>query len=1026
MAALVWTVGAPAQTLDRGSIRGTVYDKTHAAVPKAKVTLSNASTGFKREDETDSSGGYNFAQVPAGTYTLMAEAANFAQVQVKNIEINIGASISLDVTLPVKAEGQSVEVISSAGAVDTTTSGVSQLVNERNVENLPLLTQDYRDLAQLSSTAQVVPGLRGGIRLGGQQSDYSNLVIDGTSNYDNFFGEFFGSLETKNFTIPIDSVQEFQIISNGFAPEFGRATGGLINVVTKSGTNGVHGTAHYYYRGNSTTALDHFGVPSSIDQRNEVGGTIGFPIRKDKQFLFFAADIQRQHGPIVTQFCTPGPGQAVCEQTLAATTGPLIGANPDPTTNSLLPECNGAPGTSVLSNCYGVQTLADLQGSNNQFQNLFTVLGKYDYQITPNHHFSTRIYGTRNHTSGFTGGRGQNEIQASFGNTEIFNNNGANGVAALNSVFGPRKTNEVRFMLSGETRPRHANGGGPEVQINDPSIGSGLNVDIGQRFFLPINGDDFKLQALDNFEYIFGKHDMKFGGDVDVFDIRKNIFAGWSKGNYVFDTLANFNAGAALGFIQGFGANGKDIFASNLASPAFQTGMSLYWQDKWQVTPKLTLTYGLRWDATINPKPQTGTPGASVYQGFGGSTKIVAPPQGVPNDKTQFGPRVGAAYQFGSSSHVTVLRAAWGFYYAQTPTIFLPTGGNERGATLFAFFCGGAFGGGQPSGGFPYLYPDGQFPVTTCASGAQSINYVDPKFRNPRVSNFTAGVEHQLTRDVTVKFNYVYAHSARLRTGGFSSGVWSRNFVGAGTDQFGRTILAGPLDTTLGSTNSLGSYGRGNYHEYAFNVTKRYSKNFQLFANYTYSRNRDNATAERDTDTFFGPQDPFNLELDYGRNGLDISHQFKAAGVYELPWGITTSGIFIAHSGVPFPAYDTLDANGDGASNSIFNNDRPTVTAGGKSFLLGRYPANQPNFFNFDFRLLKDFGFKDRYHLQLLADFFNLTNRANLYSNPSGNAFVGDQLTSIPKRSSTGYGKIDQVAPGSSPFAFQAGVKFNF
>src|SRR5262249_51610001 len=143
-------------------------------------------------------------------------------------------------------------------------------------------------------------------------------------------------------------------------------------------------------------------------------------------------------------------------------------------------------------------------------------------------------------------------------------------------------------------------------------------------------------------------------------------------------------------------------------------------------------------------------------------------PQRIPDDFSQFGPRVGFAYQLGGSNHTTVLRGAWGLYYAQTPIIFFPTAGGERGGTLFAFFCGG-----QPASGFPYLYVDGQFPnVPSCAGGAPSINYVDPAFRNPRVSNFSAGIEHQLAGDITVSFNYAYTHSWRLRTGGFSSAQW--------------------------------------------------------------------------------------------------------------------------------------------------------------------------------------------------------------------------------------------------------------
>ena len=206
-------------------------------------------------------------------------------------------------------------------------------------------------MAELSSSAQVVPGLRGGIRLGGQQSDYAALVIDGQDSFNNFFGEFFGSLETKNFTVPLESVQEFQVVTNGFAPEFGHATGGLINVVTKSGTNEVHGEAHEYYRGNDLTATDAIGNPPNITNQNQFGGSIGFPIHKDRQFLFLATDIQRENGPLATNFCS-GATAADCNSAfdLSPFTGPIFAdctgprasaggngghARPDPTARRL-------------------------------------------------------------------------------------------------------------------------------------------------------------------------------------------------------------------------------------------------------------------------------------------------------------------------------------------------------------------------------------------------------------------------------------------------------------------------------------------------------------------------------------------------------------------------------------------------------------------------------------------------------------------------------------------------------------------
>jgi hypothetical protein len=1089
--------GARAQSVERGEIRGFVYDTTHSLVPGAKVIISNSSTGFSREVETDQSGTYSFPQLLPGVYKLHAEAQGFAASEITDIHVEIGASLSLDVTLPVKGQTQTVTVTADTmGVVDTSTAGINQVINQRDLESLPLSGRDYRDLAELSSSAQVVPGLRGGIRLGGQQSDYAALVIDGQDSFNNFFGEFFGSLETKNFTVPLESVEEFQVVTNGFAPEFGHATGGLINVVTKSGTNEMHGEAHEYYRGHDLTTTDAIGNPPNITNQDQFGGSVGFPIHKDRQFLFLATDIQRENGPLATNLC-PGESIATCTASLTSSTGPIFenctaatctgpaiplpGAN---TAGFFLPAGCKTPtaGQSFLNACFGVNSLADFQGANNQFQNLFTLLGHYDYQFSPANHFSVRGYGTRNHTSGFTGGLGQNEVPAAFSETENFINQGISGVFSLNTVLG-RKVNEIRVSVEGETRKRHSNAPGT------PTILIGSNINFGQRYYLPINGDGGKLQVADNFSYSFGKHDMKFGGDTDTYTDRKDTFVGWSSGEYEFGSLDAFNgilSGGPTGdnpsgnvspfaLIQNLGLNGKPLFASGTLYNNYNSTLGLYWQDKWQITPRITLTYGLRWEGSWYPQPQTAFPGNETYTGTGANTRTIGVPQRVPDDFKQFGPRIGLAWNVGSNEHPTVVRASWGYYYAQIPLLFLPTAGGGRTVGLFCFFNPTCLPlQAQGAVGFPYLFPNSttlgvnqlcstKDPSNGVVYGCPGPNLVDPDFRNPQISNLTAGVEHTFARSWTVTATFAWVNSQHLRTGGYGSEeAWYRNFTrcgGAGqppaTDAFGRSILCGLLDPTLSSTtNTTGSYAHGNYESAVLNVTKRFSNHFQVFANYIWSENKDNGASERDTDTYFGQQDPFNLALDYGRNGLDIKHQFKAAGVYELPWGFAVSSSVIAHTGVPYPLYINVDVNGDGVANSGYshNNDRPTLTlANGKTVLLDRYPYNQPGFAEWDARLQKDFALGERYRIQLSGDFYNLTNRGNVYSNPDtsatisyaanctpwatlfpGSGALGSSCTPFTVASikaamaAAGYRGINQIAPGSTPFAFQAGVKFMF
>jgi hypothetical protein len=1101
LAGLLAAVGsANAQNLQRGEVSGFVYDSSHALVPGAKVTISNPSTGYKREQTTETSGSYDFAQLLPGAYEISAEAPGFAAIRITEVNVEIGSSQSLDITLPVKGQTQSVTVsAAAAGPVDTSTAGINQVINQKSLENLPLSGRDYRDLAELSSSAQIVPGLRGGIRLGGQQSDYLGMVIDGQDSFNNFFGEIFGSLETKNFTIPLDAVQEFQVVTNGFAPEFGRATGGLVNVVTKSGTNELHGEAHEYYRGSRLTANDALGFAPNIENQNQFGGSIGFPIVKNKQFLFLATDVQRENGPLTTNLCgtgtvadcnaflstANGSGGPVTGPVFAACNAPqFLGGNCLPgqvplpggtgTTGLFLPAaCNQHPaaGDSVLQDCYGVNSLAGFNGPHNQFQNLFTILGHYDFQISPANHFSNRTYFTRNHTSGFTGGLGQNETSAAFGSSENFINQGVSSVFSLNTVLG-RKVNEILFSFQRETRNRDSNGPGQPTLLIGSLGTTPPPLLAGQRYYLPITGTNTKFQVGDNFTYSFGKHDVKFGGDVDIFRDSNDSFAGWNAGSFVFNSLVDFQNATITGvpYNQDVGLNSVPLFKAATINPAYQTGFSLYLQDKWQITPRLTITYGLRWDGTRNPQPQTPFPGTEAYAGVGAGTHIIPVPQNMPNDYKQFGPRVGLAWNVGSADAPTVIRAAWGFYYAQTPTIFLPTAGGGKTAGIFCFNT--APGGCLPAAGFPYIFPS-SIPggvsslCTNPAIGCPGPNIVDPNFVNPRVSNLTASLEHTFARSWTASASFVWVNSQHLRTGGYGTEeAWQRNFTacpgGANApgplDDVGRTIICGLLDPTLSPfTNFTGSFAHGNYESAVFNLTKRFTNHFQVFANYIWSQNKDNGASERDTDTYFGQQDPFNINLDYGRNGLDIRHQFKAAGVYELPHGFAVSSSIIAHTGVPFPLYVNVDINGDLVADSTYNhnNDRPTILVNGKTKLLGRYPYNQPGFAEWDMRLQKDLRLSDRYHFLLSGDFFNLTNRGNVYSNPDTNGTINYQtlgacvpwstlfpasgafgsscqpLTSLPAITRHGanpgaLGFINQIAPGSTPFAFQAGVKFIF
>lgn len=979
---LLFSAVGNAQTLESGQLSGTVFDDQGAALPGATVTLSNDSTGFSRTVVSNETGAYQFSQIPAGTYVMLVEMDGFAGSRSSNIRINVGSSLTLDASLTLLEMTDEIVVESTMAPVDVSSAGVSQLISEEAIAALPLLGRDFRDLARLAPGAQVTPGLRGSVRLGGQQSDYTGLSIDGGDSRDNFFGENFGSLETKNSVIPMEAIQEFQVVTNGFAPEFGRSTGGLLNVVTKSGTNQLEGSVHFFHRNDSLTNDDWLGTEPNIDFQNQFGAALGGPITEDKQFFFLAFDISDREGPLVTKFARDVSG---------------VGA----------PE-------------WGIADLSDLEGVNTQSQELFTILGKWDFRPGDSDHISVRSFYTKNDTVGFTGGRGQNQIQASFGNTEKFENSGHNTVATWNRVFDSgNKFNEMKVMYYDSTRPREP------VNPDIPEINIGDTGNFGQRFFLPIDGDQEKITFQNNFQVAFGNHDMKFGADINAYSTRNNLFFGWSAGEYRFATLEDFQAGQPFALIQGFGFGAPYKEAALQAERQRQTGYGAYFQDTWQAKPNVTVTYGLRWDGTENPDPISPIGGEQVLAGVGQNARLVAPPQRTPSDWDQWGPRLGVAWSFDMFDRPSVLRANTGLYYAQTPPIFTNRGSGPT-TVVFCFFNPACL----PPGGYPNLWPDQIEPDDPLAPQPPfGTNYDDPALRNPRVMNTTLTLETQLSDNYTATATGTWADSDYLRTGGFSSTQWDRNFEVIGTDRFGRSILSGNrIDNTITNAYSTGSFSRGEFRQLSLNITRRFTGRYQWFVNYAWSSNKDNASSERDTDTYFGPQDPVNIDIDFGRNGLDIPHQLKVAGSVDVGAGFMVSGLLIARSGIPFPACSADDTNGDGVNNNGCNNDRPVVA---DNRLLGRYPERQPSFFQLDMRISKEFTFGDDKRLEVMADIFNVLDTENKYANPAISQTVASVLDRAPRAGDPipgggTYRKLNQIAPGSTPFAIQLGVRFKY
>lgn len=937
---LIITSASPVftQTLDRAEINGTVRDETGAVLGGTAVTLRETNTGFERTLTTGTDGRYSAPLMPVGLYVVRAERSGFSRAESDPLTLTVGQALVVNITMKLAALSETVSVT----VAGDTAAAVGVAFDGDALSNLVINGRDYRDFALLAPTAQAITGTRGTFRVAGQPGDYLALNVDGADFTNNFFGEFFGSLERKNFTIPLEGVQEFDVSAGGLGIETGRSNGGLVNVVTKSGGNERHGSAVYFLRHHALTADDAFGNAPVGLVRNIVGGSLGGPIAADRTFYFVAADIQRQSTPITVKFARPVTGLAVPE--------------------------------------LGIPDLGALEGQYPRREDVSAILGKIDHAMAPDYRLSVRGIFSRSLGTNIAGGSAI--LSQASSNLEAFRNQGLSVVASVSGSVGTHLLLETKFQTSRETRPRDAQGAGPQVQISDTGT-------FGGALFLPGTQDMYRYQAFQNVVFIHEKHRVTMGVDYDAFNMRNNSFALALNGGYTFPSLETFVARQPLLYAQNFGLNGHTAAEAALLDSFWQHEAAAYVQDRFTPTPRLTIGLGLRYDAQFNPQPQAGIAGSKVPVGrpviSANQVQVTyAPvPQGIPHDRNNWGPRTDVAYEL-SSRHSTIVKASTGWYYGRTPMIYFPLrGAGTTNVTLFA--PASRFGVT-----FPEVLPSTIVPGSPLASlvGPPSISYVDPAFGNPRVLQFTGSLSNRI-EGLTLDTGVIVSESRNLRVGGFRSTLWDRNLTPPTKfDAFGRGIeilAAGRPDPTLAQANALTSFGRGHYRALVVSLSRPMANRWQFHANYTLAKSTGDGSTERDTEALFGPSDPFNPAADQGINELDERHQLNAYLVLTVGRDITLASTWSAGSGLAFPVYSSTDVNGDGVVNDGFHPDRPVVDG----HLLPRFPYHQPAWAMWDIRVAKGVTLAGRTRLQFMLDVFNVLNTGNTYADPRTQAILG-------------------------------------
>ena len=913
-----------------GTIEGIVNDPSGRAVAGAQVTVTNVGTNFTRNLTTDAEGRFRALLLPLGPYKVTVKAANFGTMVREGMDLAVGQTISLPLALSISQVEQVVSVSAEAPILESSRVEGSTYIDQRSVHDLPNNGRNFLSLVPLTPGVSIVQGPDGDeISINGQKGINNNVSIDGADNNNPFFGEQRGG-QRPAFTISLDAVKEFQVVADSAPAEFGRSSGGFINVVTKSGTNSLHGTLHEYQKWTGLTSRLSDGTRLSAFSQEQFGGTLGGAIKKDKLFYFLAFDQQ-----FFTQTKQNNPNRI--DPTLVNF---FANKFKDPNENGPITRDNTA-----------TATLGKIDWYVNP-KNLFTARYNFAHARQPNGTFDVEQYGVS-----------ANAIERDFSNTVSLQ---------LNTTISASTLNEARFQFSREDRPRDYAGPslpGQSRPLPDTGIDFVGQYRFGLPFFIPVKDHDTRFQVNDNVSFIHGAHNIKFGAELNRTSTTQT-FVGFANGRYIFDSVAGFmnyvnigpkfvecsdgstnNNGACpsgtsitgplLLFLQFAGVNGLDTNAAGTQTIP-QLEPAIFIQDKWQIRPNLTVSYGLRWDAQIEPDPIT-PPGSVFFAPFIGKPGF--PSTGmIPSSKKQFQPRLGIVWSPGKDGK-TLIRLGGGIYYARTPGLDLASTRSTNGSVGQSIYRDSTFNSfGLTPPAYDQLVPN----ASNLPPDHPQVYVTSKDFTNPRTYTWALSVEQAITD--TLKFTGAFT---------YAKGVHGSRFVDRNDAVFGfpwSTGLGADKTNGIGQLTTLESSAKSLFRGMTLGVQKRLSQHFQFQLNYQLSEDLADDDNERDPFSYrYAVAN--NFKPDYGFSDRMERHRVNAFGLWQAPWGIEFSPLISYHGPQPVSVANRVLANG---------------------YIVNRNTLWKDNsFFAFDFRADKNFKLNERFTLQAIVDAFNLTNKAN-------------------------------------------------
>lgn len=942
------------------TLAGTVTDATGAAVPAVRLTITSAQTGFTRSVETSDAGTYTFVRVPVGQYELAADKDGFKQVRRTGITLSVGAVATLDFALEVGAASDSVTVTGDLGMVETTRSQTSTTVTDRAVAELPVNGRNFLDFVQITPGVSRDPR-SGDLSFGGQRGTANSLLTDGTDSNNNFFGQTTGRTGAGRnpYSFSQDAVQEFQVNTNGYAAEIGRAGGGVINVITKSGSNEFHGTAFWFFRDkgmNANTFINNSrGIARQPYHFHQFGGNVGGPVKKDKVFFFFDYDGQRNTSPNPVFFPIQPPSDPLSQQA-------------------------------------GRELQQYLTPYVRKFDNN-VYLGKADWNISDSQRLNVRYNANR-----FVGANLENSGNQSAsehtGNSNVTTDNIA---ANYSRSFGSNTLFDLRYTYVRDDIPGAANSEKPEAVIRE---GGTTVLQIGRNNFSPRFTNARKNQVIGSFSYTPGKHSWKFGGDLN-FERIENYFPGLFSGSYTFNSYADFAARRPFSFTQAFAGANTD---GPLTKPNINE-YAIYAQDSWRVTSRLTLNYGIRYDLMNSKDPLVKNPDQ-------GLAALGLDTSRMKLDTNNLAGRLGFAYRLNEAGRY-VLRGGVGTFYGRTPAIMTGTAHSQNGIQVRTYELRSGF----PA--YPNVLPAPPASGATPNIFVFAGDYVQPQTHQ---WNMSFEFEPFRDYAITIGYLGVRGvHLSRTRDVNlFPAQVTRGTIAGVGPVDFLRHP-AGRPNPNFGRISVFDSGADSIYHGGYVQLGKRFSRSFLLQTSYTWSHAVDTnptmVSVVVPTDDSQNVEDTLRPNADRGNGEADVRNRFVLAGVWDINYAqsmqnaagrVILGGWQIGLIGQAISGrWYSATVSGD-VNNNAQNTDRPPF--------FGRNTIEGPGYASMDVRLSKALPLAEGVRIQLIGEAFNILNRANfsnfnrgLYNFNAAN-FTFTQRTDYLVRTANSDPRILQIA----------------